>query len=196
MKFLGIDTSVGAVIVAANGDRQTVHPIEGVTSVCIMNEIDGALNDVGLRIADVDFIACVVGPGSFTGIRIGISTAKGLCFALGKKALALTSFDVIAYAEREKVLALVDAGHGNYYACPFENGVRGEPRFLSQEELTPYREQGFRFLAGKELAIACQTVDTAQEFLEAAEHGAQALQPANALAALYLRKSSAEEGRK
>ena len=196
MKFLGIDTSCGGMVVAANGKKKSVRPIEGVTSVCIMGEIEGALKDVELRINDVDFIACVVGPGSFTGIRIGISTVKGLCFACGKQALALTSFDCIAYAEREKALALVDAGHGNYYACPFEKGVRGEPVFLSQEELVVYQEKGFRFLSGKPLAVGSEIVDTAQGLLEAAKKNAHALHDANALAALYLRKSSAEEGRK
>ena len=196
MKFLGIDTSCGGAVVAANGEKKSVRPIAGVTSVCIMGEIEGALCEVGLRISEVDFIACVVGPGSFTGIRIGISTAKGLCFALGKQALALTSFDCIAYAEMGKALALVDAGHGNYYACPFENGVRGEPAFLSQEELDIYRERGYRFLSGKPLAIESETVDTAFGLIGAAERNANALQNANALSALYLRKSSAEEGRK
>ena len=196
MKFLGIDTSGGTVLVAAvNGEKQAVRAVAGVTSVRLMDDIDGVLNEVGLPLADADFIACVVGPGSFTGIRIGISTAKGLCFALNKKALSLTSFDLLAYAEKGKALALVDAGHSNYYACPFENGERGEGAFLNESELAFYKEAGYRFLSAKPLAVESEIVDSGYALIGAAQKYCENLQNANALTALYLRKSSAEEKR-
>lgn len=196
MNFLAIDTSGGAVTVAAQrGDAKACRAVEGVTSVRLMDEIDGVLGDVGLRAADVDFIACVVGPGSFTGIRIGISTAKGLCFALEKKALALTSFDLLAYAEREKALCLVDAGHGNFYARPYEGGEGGAPVFLSGEQAERYRAQGYRFLSSKALCIGSELVDIKRGLLAAAEKLAGRADAASCLRALYLRKSSAEEKR-
>lgn len=196
MKFLGIDTSGGTVrVAAANGEKEAVRAVEGVTSVRLMDDIDGVLGEVGLKAQDADFIACVVGPGSFTGIRIGISTAKGLCFALNKRALALTSFDLLAYAEMGKTLALVDAGHSNYYACPFQDGVRGEAAFLSDRELALYRENGYRFLSAKQLAVESEIVDVGRALIGAAKKYASALQNANELSALYLRKSSAEEKR-
>lgn len=196
MKFLGIDTSGGTVCVAAvNGEKEAFRAVEGVTSVRLMDDIGGVLNEVGLNLADADFIACVVGPGSFTGIRIGISTAKGLCFALNKKALALTSFDLLAYAEKGKALALVDAGHSNYYACPFENGARGEGAFLSQSELDCYKNAGYRFLSSKRLAVESDIVEGGRALIGAAKKYGREARNANALTALYLRKSSAEEKR-
>ena len=196
MKFLAIDTSGGAVCVAAaNGIKEAWRAVEGVTSVCLMDAIDGVLREVGLAAADVGFIACVTGPGSFTGIRIGIATAKGLCFALGKKALALTSFDLLAYAETERALCLVDAGHGNYYACPFANGAAGQPCFLSERELDPYRDGGYRFLSGKPLAVESGVTDIRRGLLQAARTRAAEAGGAQELRALYLRKSSAEEKR-
>lgn len=196
MKFLAIDTSGGAVCVAAaNEERETWRTVEGVTSVCLMDAIDAVLREVGLTAQDAEFIACVVGPGSFTGIRIGIATAKGLCFALGKKALALTSFDLLAYAETERALCLVDAGHANYYACPYTGGAAGQPCFLAESELTAYRESGYRFLSGKPLAVESQIVDVRRGLLQAARALAAACGGAEELRALYLRKSSAEEKR-
>lgn len=196
MKFLAIDTSGGAVCVAAvNGEKQAVRAVEGTTSVRLMEEIDAVLRDAETAARDLDFIACAVGPGSFTGIRIGISTAKGLCFALDKKALAITSFETIAYAESERVLAVIDAGHGNYYVCPFENGVRGEPAFCAESELLRYRNEGYRLLSSKPLAVDSEISDIRSGLVEAAKKNARFASDAARLAALYLRKSSAEEKR-
>ena len=196
MKFLAIDTSGGAVCVAAkNGDREAVRGVEGTTSVYLMGEIENVLKDVSLSVNDVDFIACVVGPGSFTGIRIGISTAKGLCFALGKRALAVTAFDLTAYIEEDRMLSLVDAGHGNYYACPFEKGVRGTPTFLSADEVAEYGARGYVFVSTKPLAFDSVIADGRRGLLEAAKCGAFQAEEAEGLAAMYLRKSSAEEKR-
>lgn len=195
MKFLAIDTSDRAFVVAAkNGCREEARVVEGVHSVLLMDEIDEVLRSVGLTAAEVDYFACVVGPGSFTGIRIGISTVKGLCFALNKNAVALTSFDVLAYAETGAALALVDAGHGHFYTCPYSDGKAGEPAFLSREELIAYSET-HKFLSSALLSVPTEIKDRAQGLIGAAElHEKAACGGAN-LKALYLRKSSAEEKR-
>ena len=125
MKFLAIDTSGRALnVVAVNEEKTVVSRREDCAmrhSVLLMDAIDGALKEAGMTLADCDFLACVVGPGSFTGIRIGIATVKGLCLAGEKKALSLTTFDTLAYADTDgKRLCLVDAGHGNVYACGYD----------------------------------------------------------------------------
>ena len=196
MKFLAIDTSGGAACVAAvNEEKEARRAVEGVTSVCLMDAVDGVLRETGLAAQDADFIACVTGPGSFTGIRIGIATAKGLCFALGKKALALTSFDLLAYAETERILCLVDAGHGNYYARASRNGAAEQPCFLAEPELDAYRDAGYRFLSAKPLAVESRIVEIGVGLMQAARTHAAAAGNAQELRALYLRKSSAEEKR-
>lgn len=106
MKFLAIDTSGKQLnVVAVNGERQIVSRRGDCAmqhSVLLMDEIDEALKAARLSPADCDFFACVAGPGSFTGIRIGIATVKGLCLACQKPALPLTSFDTIAYADKSE----------------------------------------------------------------------------------------------
>ena len=100
MKFLAIDTSGRALnVVAVNGERRVLECRDDCAmrhSVLLMDVIDGALAKARLTPHECDFFACVVGPGSFTGIRIGISTVKGLCLACDRPALALTSFDTLA----------------------------------------------------------------------------------------------------
>ena len=88
-------------------------------SVVLMGEIENALAEAGIDKKDIDVFACAVGPGSFTGIRIGVATVKALAYALGKKVLGVTSFDSLAYnvSDGRKKLAVIDARHGNFYAC-------------------------------------------------------------------------------
>ena len=96
-------------------------------SVLLMEKIDEAFEKLQMTAKDCDFFASVIGAGSFTGIRIGISAIKGFCLATGKPSLAVTSFDTLAYnaidgAGKEKILCLVNALHGYYYACGYEKG--------------------------------------------------------------------------
>ena len=192
MKFLAIDTSGQKLAVIAQNEDKTVVRAQNSAmrhSILLMDEIDGALKEANLPLAACDFIACVVGPGSFTGIRIGISAVKGLCMAVGVPALAVTSFDCLAYAEkRERLLALVDAGHGHFYACPYDGFKPQAAAYLSNEEANAIAEKGYAPVTERDTDIA-----------EGLKNAANALSARKAsateLVALYLRKSSAEEGR-
>ncbi len=192
MKFLAIDTSGARLsVVAANGEH--IVKIRGeqsakTHSVRLMGEVERALKEANLTAQECDFFACTIGPGSFTGIRIGIATVKGLCLACNKKAVAVTSLDAIAYAETGKRIAFLDALHGNVYACAY--GEEGEtelpPSFLSQEEFAALSEQ---------YAPVTDTVDTAEGLYRAVLKNCENRIDAKELTALYLRKSSAEEQR-
>lgn len=199
MKFLAIDTSGRALsVVAVNGEKKVISHRGDCAmrhSVLLMDEIDAVLHEAGLAPADCDFFACVVGPGSFTGIRIGIATVKGLCLACGKDALALTSFDTLAYADRRaQALCLVDAGHGNYYACAYRGTeVAIPPAFLTRVEADPLITQGFSPVGHTALFDGVTQVDAAQGLCNAAIAKAGEVHGAHLLEAMYLRKSSAEE---
>lgn len=164
-----------------------------------MDEIDGVLSRAQLSLQECDFIATVVGAGSFTGIRIGIATVKGLCFASDKPALSITSFDALAYAERGgKRLALVDAGHGYYYTCAYgeEREILIPPAYSSKEEVEKLIEAGYSPVAYEALGLGESIVDPCEGLTLAvrAKHG-EAVPPSE-LYALYIRKSSAEENAK
>ncbi len=195
MNFLGIDTSADYLTVIAQKEEKTqtryIENCARAHSVILMREIDAVLNALSMHPKDCDFFAVTVGPGSFTGIRIGISTVKGLCLATGKKALSITSFDTLAYAEKdEKLLCIVDAGHSCVYACGYENNqVTVAPHYCTREEAEGYVKEGYRLVDSKH-------TDSAKGFLEAVKNKCSQLCEADTLAALYLRKSSAEENLK
>ncbi len=109
MRILALDTSTRTASVAVLGGVREVeidHAV-GSHSDDLVALIDRALADAGLKLADLDGIAVGAGPGSFTGLRIAMATAKGLCFASGLPlwpvsslaALALDGVDTLAAAD-------------------------------------------------------------------------------------------------
>ena len=100
INYLAIDTSGNGLTVAVGGEKKAVSRLENCTlthSVELMGEIENTLEKAGLNKENIDVFACSVGPGSFTGIRIGVSTVKAFGYALNKKVLAVTSFLSLAY---------------------------------------------------------------------------------------------------
>ena len=104
MKILALDTSTDACSAACDNDGEiasrcvvTPHGHAGL----ILGMIRDVLDSTGTALKDLDFIACGRGPGSFTGVRIGVSVAEGLAFGLGLKVAPVS--DLAAQAEREFV---------------------------------------------------------------------------------------------
>ena len=103
-KFLALDTTGGYLtVIAANGGAvHTVFEEDCAMqhSVRLMGAVEEALAAVRLAPQGCDFFCAVTGPGSFTGIRIGIAAVKGLAAAAGKPMLGRTSLQVLAYNAR------------------------------------------------------------------------------------------------
>ena len=132
MKILALETSAksvsaavtenGAVLASAYQNRGLTH------SVTLMPLIDGMLCTAGLSLDDIGLIAAANGPGSFTGLRIGVSFAKGLCYGLQKPLVAVGSLDALAEVAREDYEAgilSVDDWDGAYL-CPMVDARRME----------------------------------------------------------------------
>jgi tRNA threonylcarbamoyl adenosine modification protein YeaZ len=91
----------------------------------LMAVIEDALDRGGVAFADLDAVAVSVGPGSFTGIRVGVSVARGLALALGIPALGVTTLEALAYEARaafpgRRVLAGLDGGRGEIHAALYD----------------------------------------------------------------------------
>ena len=199
-KFLAVDTaSSHLTALAVNGKKVALRFSEDCAlrhSVLLMGEVERVMDEVGLTAADCDFFCAVTGPGSFTGIRIGVSAAKGMALATDKKLLSLTSFQLIAYnvTDCNDFFAVVDAAHSHSYACRAVRGELGQPQYISREDLLAY---GLPLYGFQPLDLPRYTCLAAGECLLPAVNAAlERGMPFGGMHALYVRKSQAEEGRK
>lgn len=95
-----------------------------------MGIVDRAMDKAGLALSAVDRIAVTIGPGSFTGIRVGVAAARGFALSLGVPAVGITTLAVMAEAQRQKtpgrpVLTAMDAKRNEIYLQAFN--ADGEP---------------------------------------------------------------------
>jgi len=124
MLILGIETSTktGSVaVVTENGViAQYSLNIEVTHSERLMSTVDRVLKDTGLKMADFGGFAVAIGPGSFTGLRIGLSTVKGLAFATGKPVAAVPTLQALAWNlpyAAYPVCPMLDARKNEVYAA-------------------------------------------------------------------------------
>ena len=202
MKYLAIDTSGDLIVSAANGQKKALRYLKGCTSqhsLTLMPDIEECLTECKLDLSELDFIAAVTGPGSFTGIRIGVSTVKAFGYALNKKVLAVTSFESLAYnvGKERKKLTVIDARHGNYYACGY--GEKGEiflpPCFIDKAKLEEYSKE-YLVVSDTEIDGLESTVANIEDgFIKAVEANlGRASLDVETVVPLYVKKSQAEEG--
>ncbi|MBR6253747.1 MAG: tRNA (adenosine(37)-N6)-threonylcarbamoyltransferase complex dimerization subunit type 1 TsaB [Clostridia bacterium] len=132
MKILAIGTSGKNCTVAISEDKILIKEInitDGLThSETLMPAIDRILKETNIELQDIDAYAVSIGPGSFTGIRIGVATIKGLCLGVDKPVLAVPSLLGLAYNKKEfdgYIVSCIDARNDNVYAGIYknENGI-------------------------------------------------------------------------
>jgi len=112
----------------------------------LLPAIRGLMEAKKWRIPDLGAIAAVTGPGSFTGVRVGLSAAKGLCEAgsvglVGMSRLALVA-ELVGQEENINVVALLDGGRGEYYCGVYRNGVCAAEELLNADAVRAAMEHG------------------------------------------------------
>jgi tRNA threonylcarbamoyladenosine biosynthesis protein TsaB len=134
--FLAIDTSTprAALAIGRAGQLPRVAPPESDPSRRhgrgLIPAIVGLLDAEGLKVAELGAIAVGLGPGSYTGLRIGLTAAKTLAYAIGKPLVALDSLEAIARNAPEdalKVAVAADAQRGDAYVAEFRRESAGTP---------------------------------------------------------------------
>jgi len=150
MHILALDTTTGSGSVALLENTRLLAEINaesGLThSARLLRAVDYLLKQNGLEIPDIDGYAVAVGPGSFTGIRIGLSTVKAFAFASKKPVAPVSTLAALALKLRETqgrlLCPILDAKKGEVYAALFETegsrlkevvreGAYGPDAFLS-----------------------------------------------------------------
>jgi tRNA threonylcarbamoyladenosine biosynthesis protein TsaB len=164
------------------------------------------LGAAGLKIGDIDCFAAVTGPGSFTGIRVGVCTAAGFNFALNKKIIGVTAFEIILEDDPDGA-ALIDALHGNFYAGKYTNGKLetaflencdpnsiNEHPFLSTvgEFGNSYENPGEKLFSLRKPLYAKNCADYNRNFIKVLLKKSLSGDFSESLQPLYLRKSQAE----
>ena len=131
MKILAVDTSAVCASVAVTEDGKILSESSintGLThSRTLMPMIDAVLRNGEIAMDSVDMFACSVGPGSFTGIRIGVAAIKGLCDALNKKCVPVSTLEALAYNLMGRsctAVSVMDARCNQVYCAIFN--VQGE----------------------------------------------------------------------
>ena len=133
MKLLAIDTSgpvCGVAVLAEETVRYECAVQNKLThSVNLLPMVDAALTASGLTLQDLDRLAVVTGPGSFTGVRLGVSTVKGLAHGCGKPCVAVDALEAMAHGVGEFagiVCPIQDARAGQVYGAAFDGSAAHE----------------------------------------------------------------------
>ncbi|MFQ5799800.1 MAG: tRNA (adenosine(37)-N6)-threonylcarbamoyltransferase complex dimerization subunit type 1 TsaB, partial [Bacteroidota bacterium] len=130
MKVLGIETATGVCGVAVVEEEVLLaerwSSEQHIHSERIVRSVQVVLSESHLELREVDVIAVSIGPGSFTGLRIGLSAAKGLCYASGKPLVAVPTLDALAHRvvglceEGKIVCTVLDAKRDEVYSAWYE----------------------------------------------------------------------------
>ncbi len=126
MNILQVETAttVCSVALARDGEALAVKQINerNIHAEVITLFIDELLKGAGISYSELDAIAVSSGPGSYTGLRIGVSTAKGLCFALDKPLIAVETLEAMA----DGIIAEMSLAGKNILLCPMIDARRME----------------------------------------------------------------------
>ncbi len=152
---LAIDTATnsGGAALCRNGEviasLMVKAPLQYAET--ILHLVDFLLEQHQLKLEEMDCFAVTNGPGSFTGLRIGIATVKGFCQGLNKPAVGISTLESLAYRfcwAHSRVAPMIDARRNQIYGAIFKfNGSRIE---LEQKEEVRSPEQWVKEIAGQE----------------------------------------------
>ncbi len=220
MKILALDTTGLVASAAIVDENKTIAEFttnyKKTHSQTIMPMIEAIRDMTEPDMRGIDFIACASGPGSFTGLRIGAATAKGLAHGLDKKIIPVPTLDALAYnlsycsslivpimdARRDQVYSAIYQNNGKlerlsgYMACDIHELIE---KVLEIDENAVFLGDGvpvFKNILDKNKGFVCAPVSANMQRAScvgalALERTAEAVEP-NDLEIIYLRKSQAE----
>lgn len=119
-------------LVAIREDNEQKH------AECTNTFIDDVCQEASIKLSSIDAVAVGGGPGSYTGLRIGVSTAKGICFALDKPLIAIPSLRTIANGIRKSMgentgllVPMIDARRNEVYAAVYNHSLEEQQSMTS-----------------------------------------------------------------
>jgi tRNA threonylcarbamoyladenosine biosynthesis protein TsaB len=175
MYVLGIDTSTlvatAAIIDAERVIVEAAVHTRRTHSERLMPTIERLIAEAELTPKDLQGIAVSIGPGSFTGLRIGITTAKAMAYALGIPVVGVPTLDALATQLpfcNKAIYPILDAQKKNVYTAPFTTST-GRPHRLGEYQVVSIEQLLLQLHNGKESVILCgETKDFAENIAQLA----------------------------
>jgi tRNA threonylcarbamoyladenosine biosynthesis protein TsaB len=143
VKILAIDTSTGTLCLGAcDKDKVYEYNLELGTklSALLVPTVKRVVENLGWKISEIDYFCAGIGPGSFTGIRVGLATAKALSWSLNKPAVGISSLDVLAQNSGKQasfIIPVIDAKRGLVYSSIYKVGPTRLKRVAGYLLLSP-----------------------------------------------------------
>lgn len=168
MNLLAVDTSGPVAGVAVLRDGEIAYEGAAVNrlthSVNLMPMIEEALGRAGMDVSDIDLYAAVTGPGSFTGVRIGVSAVKGMAHGAGKPCVGVDALEALAVGAcmtDALICPIQDARAGQVYGAAFSAGMP-PVRALDNmaEKLPAFIEKALAVADGRKLCFLGDGVKT------------------------------------
>jgi tRNA threonylcarbamoyladenosine biosynthesis protein TsaB len=220
MKVLGIETSglIGNIAVC-DGNTVVGKKTYGKNfshGKEIVSSLESIFNEINWEPNDIDLIAVSIGPGSYTGLRIGVTCAKTLAYGLQKPVIDVPTLDVLVENVKDNnakiICPVIDAKRKSVYACMYDRNknkritdfliispdslidMLPDSALIFGDGIAPYKQifaqKNLTIVEDEKLGIA-DAANVARLGMEKYEQGMRC--EINALAPLYLRKSEAEE---
>lgn len=201
MVVLGIDTATtrASVGLQVAGEARAERCIETRShAVALIPLLESLLTASALSLREIDAIGVALGPGSFTGLRVGLSTAKGLAYATGARLIGVSTLEALAFSVRGHegfVVPMLDARKEEVYTAQFRVGAGSAYERLTPDTLCPL-EEALASLPGRAVIVGdaeCAYGETIRKrpgvaVRSFATHGPSGL----AVAALAARRLAAE----
>lgn len=198
MKILCLNTAFSESFIALQNEEKIIEKTlesSAKTSEKVLPAVEEMLRSQNLKPSNLDVVAVVIGPGSFTGIRVGVSIVKGLaCVVPNLKIIAINSLDLMAktYGEKTDFVCVLNALSGRFFVGGYPRGVRHEDCQLvnevEAENIVGLEEENLEFANHKINLNTRDLLEITKQNIE--EKNFVSLEN---LAPLYLRLSQAEE---
>ena len=148
--LLAFDTAMGGITIGlalSNGSTISRHmETQREQASHLVPMLQEVVDEGGLTFNDLDAIACSIGPGSFTGLRIGMTTAKTFGLSLAKPVIGMNTLDLMAqhYETSKNKLIILETKRQDFYACYFDaqNTPLTDPFASSEEDIIAQAPEG------------------------------------------------------
>ena len=156
MNALAIDCAVSKIAVAAKKGSKSVKVVLDIgtrQSEKLLPAIDYVMKEAELSPSELDYTASTLGPGTFTGLRLGLSTLKALTLSFGTPLYGIPSLDAYRWPfrnEKNMVLCLIAAKEDEFFCAVYSDGkkIRGDSDMTTEEILALFTSEDTIILAG------------------------------------------------